>query len=266
MRIFTLIFAFFLAFGNVDAKEDFYELQAKDIDGNMIEFSQFEGKKLMIVNTASKCYYTPQYEDLQELYKEYGGENFEIIGFPANNFANQEPGSNEDIKEFCKENYGVTFTMMSKISVKGEDMHPVYQWLTQKSKNGAKDSEVNWNFQKYLVTDDGELYAMASTKTSPKHKLIIEWLESGTSVNDGEISRSSHIYPNPANETLRIECEMITSADIDIINTSGDIVARDIRLVGGIATINTAGLPSGSYFLRIHSESGVIVKPFAIAR
>jgi len=128
--------------------QGFYDFVVKDIDGNDFAFSQLKGKKVMIVNTASKCGFTPQYEDLEKLYKEFGGDDFVIIGFPANNFLHQEPGTNDEIKSFCSLNYGVTFPMMSKISVKGKDMHPVYQWLTQKDKNGFKDSKVGWNFQK----------------------------------------------------------------------------------------------------------------------
>jgi glutathione peroxidase len=126
----------------VTAQKSFYDFTVKDIEGNDFELSSLKGKKVMVVNTASKCGLTPQYEKLQWLYEKYGGNDFVIIGFPANNFLNQEPGSDEEIATFCEVNYGVTFPMMSKISVKGDDIHPLYQWLTQKSKNGRMDSEV----------------------------------------------------------------------------------------------------------------------------
>ncbi|MBN1387330.1 MAG: glutathione peroxidase, partial [Bacteroidales bacterium] len=132
-----------------------YDFTVKTLEGEDFSFSELKGKKVMIVNTASKCGLTPQYEELQELWEHYGGDDFLIIGFPANNFMNQEPGSNEEIKEFCTRNYGVTFPMMSKISVKGKDMHPVYQWLTSRELNGYEDSEVQWNFQKYLIDENG---------------------------------------------------------------------------------------------------------------
>lgn len=154
-----------------------YDFTAKTLSGQELDLSSFKGKKVLVVNTASKCGLTPQYAELEELYKEYGGENFEIIGFPANNFLNQEPGSNEEIKEFCEVNYGVTFQMMSKISVKGKDMHPIYQWLTKEELNGVEDSKVSWNFQKYMIDEEGKLVGSLSPKTSPKDEQIINWIK-----------------------------------------------------------------------------------------
>jgi glutathione peroxidase len=154
----------------------FYRLEAKTIDGKPFSFTSLRGKKVMIVNTASKCGFTPQYEQLQELYKTYGGNNFTIIGFPANNFNRQEPGTDQEIEEFCRLNYGVTFTMMEKISVKGDDMHPVYQWLTQKAKNGAEDSKIQWNFQKYLINENGQLEKIIPPKQKPNDPAIISWI------------------------------------------------------------------------------------------
>lgn len=139
--------------------------------------NQLQGKKVMIVNTASKCGFTPQYEELESLYKEYGGDKFVIIGFPANNFLSQEPGSNAEIKEFCSSKYGVTFPMMAKISVKGSDMHPLYKWLTDKKLNGAMDSDVKWNFQKYLIDEKGRLVAVIPPKESPQSEKILKWLK-----------------------------------------------------------------------------------------
>ena len=134
-----------------------YQFKVEDIEGNTFDLASLKGKKVMIVNTASKCGLTPQYEQLEAIYKTYQDQNFVIIGFPANNFASQEPGSDEEIAQFCERNYGVTFPMMSKISVKGGDMHEVYEFLTQKSKNDFADSEVAGNFQKYLINEEGKL-------------------------------------------------------------------------------------------------------------
>jgi glutathione peroxidase len=131
----------------------------------------------MIVNTASKCGFTPQYEQLESLYKEFGGDKFVIIGFPANNFLSQEPGTNAQIREFCDAKFGVTFPMMSKISVKGSDMHPLYKWLTDKKLNGVLDSEVKWNFQKYLIDEKGALVSVIPPKVSPRSEEIIQWLK-----------------------------------------------------------------------------------------
>src|SRR3972149_4623058 len=118
---------------NAQTNKTLYDFTVKDIDGSDFNLAQLKGKKVLIVNTASKCGFTPQYAELQELYEKYGGEQFVIVGFPSNNFANQEPGTNEEIKSFCQVNYGVTFPIMSKIEVKGENIHPLYAWLTQKN-------------------------------------------------------------------------------------------------------------------------------------
>jgi glutathione peroxidase len=157
-------------------KETIYQYKVKDIAGKEFDFSTLKGKKIMVVNTASKCGLTPQYKELEALYKEYGKGNFVIVGFPANNFAEQEPGTNEEIATFCERNYGVTFPMMEKISVKGDDKAPVYEFLTQKSKNGLQDSEVEWNFQKYLINVQGELVKVIGPKTLPNDPEVISWI------------------------------------------------------------------------------------------
>jgi len=153
-----------------------HDFTVKTIDGEDFDLSQLKGKKVLVVNTASKCGLTKQYEDLEKLYQTYGGDDFVIIGFPANNFLRQEPGTNEEIKEFCSINYGVSFPMMSKISVKGKNMHPVYQWLTKKSENQKMDSKVKWNFQKYMIDENGQLIDYASPKTKPLDEQIVNWI------------------------------------------------------------------------------------------
>ena len=153
-----------------------HQFTVEALEGESFDFSTLKGKKIMVVNTASKCGLTPQYKDLQALYEEYGSDKFVIVGFPANNFMSQEPGSNEEIAAFCERNYGVTFPMMAKIDVKGKDIHPVYAFLTQKEKNGVMDSKVSWNFQKYLVNEEGILEKVISPRTSPKDEEIIAWI------------------------------------------------------------------------------------------
>jgi glutathione peroxidase len=162
----------------VMAKETIYQYKVEDLSGNPFDFASLKGKKVMIVNTASKCGLTPQYKDLEAIYKEYKDKGFVIVGFPANNFASQEPGTNEEIGAFCQQNYGVTFPMMDKVSVKGDDMCEVYKFLTQKSKNGLQDSEVEWNFQKYLINEKGELVKVIKPKTLPTDPEIINWIKS----------------------------------------------------------------------------------------
>jgi len=140
----------------VGAPASLYDFKINSIEGKTIDFSQYKGKTLLIVNTASKCGYTPQYEELEKLHEQYGTK-VTILGFPANNFGAQEPGSNAEISEFCKKNYGVTFQMFEKISVKGEDQHPLYQWLKEKT-----GQEPTWNFCKYLIKPDGTVKFFAS--------------------------------------------------------------------------------------------------------
>ena len=162
---------------HVMKKETIYHFKMTDLYGKEFKFSKLKGKKIMIVNTASKCGYTPQYKDLEQLYKTYKDKNFVIIGFPANNFGQQEPGSNTEIAEFCQQNYGVSFPMMEKTSVKGDDMNPIYQFLTKQSKNGYKDSEVAWNFQKYLIDENGYLVNVYPSKVLPTDAAITAWIE-----------------------------------------------------------------------------------------
>ena len=158
------------------AQSNFHQFKANTLDGGELDFSTLKGKKVLVVNVASKCGLTPQYEDLQKLYEQYGGENFEIIGFPANNFMGQEPGSSDEIAEFCQKNYGVTFTMMEKVSVKGNDQSSVYKWLTTKSENGVMDAKVSWNFEKFLIDEDGNLVKNLEPKTVPMDDEIVSWV------------------------------------------------------------------------------------------
>ncbi|MBN2636397.1 MAG: glutathione peroxidase [Prolixibacteraceae bacterium] len=161
----------------VFGQKSFYDYTVTDIDGNTYDLSQLKGKKVLVVNTASKCGNTPQYEQLQKIYEKFGDAKFTVIGFPANNFANQEPGTDEEIEVFCEKNYGVTFPMMSKISVKGDDIAPIYQWLTQKEMNGKMDSEVSWNFQKYLIDENGNLVDVIDPRTKPDDEKIVSWIQ-----------------------------------------------------------------------------------------
>ena len=183
MKVSKLIFLFLIGImiGKAQTKKQMndqtiYQFEVEDITGKAFPLSNLQGKKVMIVNTASKCGLTPQYKELEALYQQYKDKDFVIIGFPANNFLKQEPGTNEEIATFCQVNYGVSFPMMSKISVKGKDMHPLYQFLTQKSKNGVMDSKVSWNFQKYLIGKDGHLEKVIAPKTLPNDPEVTQWI------------------------------------------------------------------------------------------
>lgn len=154
-----------------------HDFTMKTIDGKDLSLSAFKGKKVMVVNTASECGLTPQYKLLEELYVEYGGDEFVILGFPANNFGAQEPGTDTEIKTFCTKNYGVTFPMFSKISVKGADIHPLYKFLTSFEENGLVDAPVTWNFQKYLVDENGHVVDFVTPTESPVCDKVLDWLK-----------------------------------------------------------------------------------------
>lgn len=158
--------------------QNIYQFKVKDLYGKEFDFATLKGKKVIIVNTASKCGLTPQYKDLEALYKEYKDKGVVVVGFPSNDFAGQEPGTNEEIAAFCERNYGVTFPMMDKVTVKGKDKAAIYEFLTQKSKNGLQDSEVEWNFQKYLINEKGQLEKVVSPRTLPGDQEIIDWINS----------------------------------------------------------------------------------------
>lgn len=157
--------------------EAVYQFKVNDINGEIFDFAHLEGKKIMIVNTASKCGFTKQFAELQQIYEDYKDNGFVVIGFPSNDFMNQDPGTNEEIIEFCQKNYGVTFPMMEKIEVKGKNKHPLYKYLTDKKYNGLENSKVSWNFQKYLINEEGYLDKVVNTRTKPNDPKIIEWIE-----------------------------------------------------------------------------------------
>ena len=175
-KISTLLFFKFLFWAagpkGGDIPKSIYEFKVPALTGGEIDFANFKGKKILIVNTASKCGLTPQYKDLEALHQKYRDQLI-IVGFPANDFMSQEPGSNEDIAEFCERNYGVSFLMAEKITVTGKKMHPVYQWLTQKEHNGLENSTVKWNFQKYLINEKGALTHVFDPKVQPMSEEVI---------------------------------------------------------------------------------------------
>lgn len=160
-----------------NSNKTIYGFTMNDIDGKPVALSAYKGKVVLIVNVASECGLTPQYKDLQELYTNYQSKGLVILGFPANNFMGQEPGSETEIKSFCTKNYGVTFPMFSKISVKGDDMAPLYRFLTSKSENGITDAPVSWNFQKFLIDKEGRFVTFFAPKTSVKDEKVTEAIQ-----------------------------------------------------------------------------------------
>jgi glutathione peroxidase len=177
MKAVALFLAISLTSNYVSARNrNFHDFTVTTIDGEKFPLSKLKGKKVLVVNVASKCGLTPQYKQLQELFDKYGKDSFTIICFPANNFGKQEPGTNGEIKEFCTSTYSVTFPMMAKISVKGDDIDPLYKWLTDKSENGKADAEVTWNFQKFMIDEKGNWAGTVEPKVLPTDKVITDWI------------------------------------------------------------------------------------------
>lgn len=178
----TLILVLCMSFFNFfkskaqEPSQSLYTISINDIDGQPINLSDYKGKKILFVNVASKCGFTPQYEDLETLYEKYK-DNLMIIGVPCNQFKEQEPGTAEEIKSFCQVNYGVTFLLTEKVDVKGDNQHPLYKWLTEKELNGKSSSTVKWNFQKYLVDETGHLVDFWYSMTTPMSNKITKYLK-----------------------------------------------------------------------------------------
>ena len=156
--------------------QSIHSFTVKSIDGKNLNLASFKGKKILIVNTASKCGYTPQYEGLEKVYEQYK-DKLVILGFPCNQFGGQEPGSNEEIVAFCKKNYGVSFPLADKIDVKGDNIAPIYQWLTMKSKNGILDASIGWNFNKFLIDENGKMMAYFPSSVKPDSEDILKYLK-----------------------------------------------------------------------------------------
>lgn len=153
-----------------------YDFKVESLDGNEINFADFKGKKILIVNTASECGFTPQYADLEKLSKDYA-DNLVVVGFPANNFGGQEPGSNKEIGAFCEKNFGVTFPMAAKVSVKGDDTAPIFKYLIEKELNGVKNTAILWNFTKFLIDENGHLIDSYISTTKPTSDSITKYLK-----------------------------------------------------------------------------------------
>jgi glutathione peroxidase len=172
----TLLSILLLAAVLTTNAQSIHSFTVKSIDGKNLNLASFKGKKILIVNTASKCGYTPQYEGLEKVYEQYK-DKLVILGFPCNQFGGQEPGTNEEIVDFCKKNYGVSFPLADKIDVKGSNIAPIYQWLTTKSKNGILDASISWNFNKFLIDENGKMIAYFPSNVKPDSDAILSYLK-----------------------------------------------------------------------------------------
>ncbi len=172
----TLAAVMMLSAFTLPINKTIHNFKVKSIDGGTIDFAKFKGKKILVVNVASQCGFTRQYEGLEKLYESHK-DKLVIVGFPANNFGSQEPGSDGEILQFCKARFGVTFPMASKISVKGDDTAPIYKWLTSKTENGVLDATIGWNFNKFLLDENGKMIAYFPSKVEPDSEEITKWLK-----------------------------------------------------------------------------------------
>ncbi len=173
----TIMLSFILLFSSSKGdKKSFYDFKVKDLEGNEVDLKKYKGKKVLVVNVASECGYTPQYKELESLYKNYKDSNLVILGFPCNDFGGQEPGTAKEIKTFCEKNYGVTFPIMEKVAVKGKEAAPIYTWLQKKDENGVQDNDVKWNFNKFMISETGEWQGYLPSKIKPNDKIIIDWI------------------------------------------------------------------------------------------
>jgi glutathione peroxidase len=261
MKRISTFLVLIISVSGIFAQTTFFDFKVKDINGDSVDLSIYRGKKILVVNTASYCGYTPQYADLQDLWEQYGPDDFVILGFPSNDFGSQEPGSDEDIKDFCTSNYGVTFPMMSKIKVKGTEIHPLYNWLTKKSENGVMDAPVQWNFQKFMINPDGSLHGYVPSSTSPKVAKITSWIAAGTSIVE-EIDGMDVYY---SNRTLFIKNkENIRIDKIEVYDLKGSQQKVYSGFIPSFFKIDLSDLRPGLYMLLLESERGVLNRKFMV--
>lgn len=254
------------------SQETFHDFQALTIDSNMINLSQYYGKKVMVVNTASYCAYTPQYTDLEQLYQQYNQYNFEIVGFPCNDFGAQEPGDEAQIDSFCA-TYGVTFQMMSKVDIISTDTAEVYKWLQLASRNGVANAPVTWNFHKFLIDEAGHWVAHYASPTNPLATVITDWIMTPSVLGLDESSTLSSVYlsANPVADFigLNIVPRVSSPVTIKLFSVDGRLAGHLFEgIVSGKKEFNfsTDGLQNGIYFLNISSGNEMKTLKVALTR
>ena len=235
--------------------ETFHDFSARTIEGNILDMATLAGKKVLVVNTASYCGFTPQYDELQQLYDQYGSAGFEILGFPANDFNDQEPGDDSTILDFCTDQYGVTFQMMSKISVVNQDSMPeLYKWLTDGSRNGVQNAPVSWNFQKFMINEDGTWHGMVSSATSPLGQAIVSWITAVGIEPGDKRAIVQNVYPNPTEGVVTVNPSGLVNegrGSYALYSCTGPVVEKflisgsDVRF-----TLDLTHLPKGVYYLK----------------
>ncbi len=274
MRNFTLILLAVLSISFAKAQTStFHDFSAPTIFHDTISMSQYYGKKLMVVNTASFCAYTPQFGDLETLYSDYKQYGFEIIGFPCNDFGNQDPRDDSTINEFCTGTYNVTFQMMSKIHTVSGNIDPIYQWLQQQSLNGVANATVSWNFNKFLIDEAGHWVKHYTQNTLPNDPEIVSWIVDTPSVVSGikqiEADLITLRSANPGNQIeLSFNDASTNNTLIDLYNMNGQLTRSlyNGRVTGGqVISSNVADLPAGVYYVRINCGTLVQTLKYTIA-
>ena len=256
--------------------QTFHDFNSRDIEGNNLDFSTYHGKKVMVVNTASFCAFTPQFEDLQDLYEQYSQHNFEIIGFPCNDFDNQDPGEDSTILEFCTEEYGVTFQMMSKIIAVEADTAPVFRWLQEEALNGVADAPITWNFHKFLIDEAGHWVAHHNSLVNPMSSQITDWImsPSALSVDDvGSIASAELVQITSSNMSNTLQLQVIAGGShdmtVELLSTDGKLV--NVLHTGRIGSgemllYSTASLSNGIYLVRSTTNTSQQTLKYSVVR
>ncbi len=250
----------------VKAQTSLHTYTALAIDSSVFNFNTFFGKKILIVNTASYCGYTPQYSSLQQLYQNYHQYNFEILGFPCNDFGGQEPAKDSAINSFCTTNYGVTFKMMRKIAIVAGDTAPVYKWLQRIQLNGVSNANVGWNFNKFLINESGQWVAYHSSTTSPMDTAITNWIMKPSSVtainklNSTINSEIELISANPTNNTINflVKNPLATAYSFNLYSIDGKLIknlSTKILVDAEKLNFNVSDMNAGIYFVKIQNGS-----------
>jgi glutathione peroxidase len=241
---------------------NFHDYTVQTIEGNQISLSQYAGKKLLVVNTASYCGYTHQFTNLQYLYMQYGGPAFEILGFPCNDFGNQDPGSDSTINQFCTNNYDVTFQMMSSIHIKTGDTAEVYKWLQRGDLNGVRDARVTWNFNKFLIDEQGNFAGYYDSPTAPDDTAIVNWIRQEPIALGNATPKRLSTNVIQSHDQLTIEFDhQVTDSEIQIslISLTGQESMAPIYVSKGASTLQipTTYLSSGIYFVQIIRDTEI---------
>ncbi|MEO8148775.1 MAG: T9SS type A sorting domain-containing protein [Bacteroidia bacterium] len=265
IKFYLLLFTFFSLTASAQTLETFQDFSGIKINGDTLDFSTFAGKKVLVVNTASYCGFTPQYADLEQLYLQYGGTDFTILGFPCNDFGGQEPGDDGQIDTFCTSTYNITFQMMAKISITAIDTAEVYKWLQLQSRNGVMNAPVLWNFQKFMIDEAGHWHDYKLSAVNPLDTSITNWITSPSvlSVNEKATDISNiNINPNPCKDNARININTKnkTKTSIKIFGNDGRFIQTVFN--GDIENQNqisfaTTDLQNGIYFLKIETEKSL---------